>query len=55
MKKLLGLLILLLVMGLAACGTSSTNSDSEECDENPSLCPTQDSGSEPESDPGAET
>jgi len=40
MKKLLGFLILLLVMGLAACGGSGTNADDgQDCAENPDLCP----------------
>lgn len=41
MKKLLGLLILLSVMGLAACGESGTNvdDDGQDCVENPDLCP----------------
>jgi hypothetical protein len=40
MKKLLGVLILLLVMGLVACGGSGTNADDgQDCAENPDLCP----------------
>ena len=42
MKKLLAFLILLLVMGLAACGSSSTSSEDarDECSDNPDLCGT---------------
>ena len=43
MKKMLGFLILLFVMGLAACGGSGTNTDDEQdCAENPDLCPSVD-------------
>ena len=49
LKKMLGLLILLLVMGLAACGGSGTNTDDEQdCAENPDLCPSV--GPEPTDD-----
>ena len=40
MKKLFGLLIFLSVIGLVACGKSSTSNDDEhdECIDNPELC-----------------
>lgn len=38
MKKLFAFLILLSVMGLAACEGSSTNKNVDDCDENPADC-----------------
>ena len=50
MKKMLGLLILLFVMGLAACGGSGSDADDDgqDCAENPDLCPSVEPEPEPE-------
>jgi hypothetical protein len=42
MKKLFAFLILLSVMGLAACEGSGANKDVDDCDENPADCQVQD-------------
>ena len=41
MKKLFGFLILLSVMGLAACEGSGTDKNVDDCDENPADCQVQ--------------
>ena len=38
MKKLFAFLILLSVIGIAACSGSGTNKDVDDCDENPADC-----------------
>ena len=48
MKKLFAFLILLSVMGLAACDGSGTNKNVDDCDENPADCqvPEDDAGTD---------
>ena len=49
MKKLLGFLILLSVMGLAACGDdSASDSAKDDCTEDPALCEDKTPDPEPE-------
>lgn len=42
MKKLFGLLILLSVMGFAACNEDNSSNATDDCLDDPSLCSTQD-------------
>ena len=55
MKKVFAFLILLSVMGLAACSGSGTDKNVDDCDENPTDCVVPEDDGDTDSDTGSES